>query len=137
MLHSSERIFFQTFTLQFTYSLLSNRKLKWKKIEKNSSNGRSHSQTFWRPFYEPLYKNLIIFVVPFGNLITKITITLQLGIKWLWLYSVLFEWNLTARFLQFLRNKVAFKVDFSFLILISRTKKVGWWMKILENDYVF
>ena len=25
-----------------------------KKLKKNSSNGRSHSQTFWRPFYEPL-----------------------------------------------------------------------------------
>ena len=27
-----------------------------KRMKKNSSNGRSHSQTFWRPFYEPLEK---------------------------------------------------------------------------------
>ena len=45
--------FFSNFYFS-VYSLLSNRKLKWKKLKKNSSNGRSHSQAEKRRFYEPL-----------------------------------------------------------------------------------
>ena len=59
---SNRRIFFSNFYI--LYSLLSNPKLKWKK---NSSNGRSHSQTFWRPFYEPLPMSASYYLCTYFN----------------------------------------------------------------------
>ena len=47
-------IFFSTFSFFFTIKP----EIEIRKLKKNSSNGRSHSQTFWRPFYEPLIKTI-------------------------------------------------------------------------------